>query len=142
MILAACEGRGNGEKDAKGLARAESREGSGRWGGWTGRRGDGEGWMATGRGRQGGRIWKGAMGRERWGGEQQGWEEGGSGEGGNGERGEDGKEAMGRVERGKRWGRAWGEEGARDFTDGYDGMPGWTSAIGLINGCKQIECLG
>ena len=42
------------------------------------------------------------------------------------EREEDGKGAMGRVERGKRWGRAWGEEGARDFTDLYDGMPGWT----------------
>ena len=28
--------------------------GSGRWGGWTGRRGNGEGWMAMGRGRQGG----------------------------------------------------------------------------------------
>ena len=29
-----------------------------------------------------------------------------------------------------------------DFTDGYDGMPGWTEAICLINSCKQIECLG
>ena len=28
--------------------------GSGRWGGWTGRRVDGEGWMATGRGEGGG----------------------------------------------------------------------------------------
>ena len=61
MILDACGGRGNGEKDAEGLARAESREGSGRWGGWTGRRGDGEVWMATERGRQGGGIWKEAM---------------------------------------------------------------------------------
>ena len=50
MILAAYGGRGNGEKDAEGLARAKSGEGSGRWGGWTGRRGDGEGWMATGTG--------------------------------------------------------------------------------------------
>ena len=113
MILAACEGRGNGEKDADGLARAESGEGSGRWGGWTLRRGDGEGWMATVRGRQGMRIWKGAMGRRRWEGEQQGREEGGNGEGGNGEGGEDGKGATGRGERGKRWGQAWGEEGAR-----------------------------
>ena len=32
------------------------------------------------------------------------------------------------------------EEG--DFTNGYDGMPGWTSVIGLINGWKQTECLG
>ena len=31
MILAACGGRGNGEKDAEGLARAESGEGSGKW---------------------------------------------------------------------------------------------------------------
>ena len=39
MILAACGGRGNGEKDAEGLARAESGEvgrvdrKEGRWGG-------------------------------------------------------------------------------------------------------------
>ena len=30
MILAACGGRGNGGKDAEGLARAESGKGSGR----------------------------------------------------------------------------------------------------------------
>ena len=120
MILAACEGRGNGEKDAKGLARAESGEGSGRWGGWTGRRGMGRGgWQ------QGGGDREGESGRGQWGGKD--------GEGSNRdgkrvaiERGAMGKGAMGRVERGKRWGRAWGEEGARDFTDGYDGMPGWT----------------
>ena len=61
-MIAACGGRGNGEKDAEGLARAESGEGSGKWevrtvdrkeGGW-------EGVDATGRGRQGGEIWKGA----------------------------------------------------------------------------------
>ena len=39
--------------------------------------------------------------------------------------------ATGRRERGNRWGWGGGEEGARlkrrgDFTDGYDGMPGWT----------------
>ena len=55
--------------------------GSGRWGGWTGRRGDGDRWMATGRGRQGGGIWKGVTGRGRWGGEQigtgKGWQWGG-----------------------------------------------------------------
>ena len=64
--------------------------------------------MATGRERQGGRIWK-----EQWGGED--------GEGSNrnrkrvtmGKGGEDGKGATGRGERGKRWGRAWGEELAR-----------------------------
>ena len=37
--------------------------------------------------------------------------------------------------RGRRRGKRRG-----DFTDGYDGMPGWTKAIGLINSCKQIEC--
>ena len=63
MILAACGGRGNGEKDAEVLATAESGEGSGRWGGWTGRRGDGEG--ETGRGNLEwgigeGEIWGGA----------------------------------------------------------------------------------
>ena len=31
MILAACGGRDNGEKDAEGLARAESGEGSEKW---------------------------------------------------------------------------------------------------------------
>ena len=53
MILAACGGRGNGEKYAEGLARAESGEGSGKWevGRVDMKKGDGEGWMATGRGR-------------------------------------------------------------------------------------------
>ena len=37
--------------------------GSGRWGGWTEGRGDGEWWIATGGGwRQGGGIWKGQRG--------------------------------------------------------------------------------
>ena len=56
MILAAYGGRGNGEKDAEGLARAESGEGSGKWevGRVDRKEGDGKGWMATGRGRQGG----------------------------------------------------------------------------------------
>ena len=49
MILAVCGGKGNWVKDAEGLTRAESREGSGRCRGWTGKRGDGDGWMATGR---------------------------------------------------------------------------------------------
>ena len=31
MIIAACVGRGNGDKNAEGLARAESGEGSGKW---------------------------------------------------------------------------------------------------------------
>ena len=70
MILTACGGRGNGEKDAERLARAESGERSGKWevgrvdrkeGGWGGVDSNGEG--ETGRGRQGGGIWKGAMGR-------------------------------------------------------------------------------
>ena len=66
-----------------------------------------------------------AGGQEGGGGEEQreggrwGWGEGGKGEGENGK------------EKGKMRG---------DFTDGYDGMPGWTKAIGLS--CMQIECLG
>ena len=52
MILAACGGRGNGAKDAEGLARAESGQGSGKWavgrvdmkeGGWGGVDGNGGG---------------------------------------------------------------------------------------------------
>ena len=39
--------------------------------------------------------------------------------------------------RGRRRGKRRG-----DFTDGYDGMPVCTKAIGLINSCKQIDCLG
>ena len=57
MILAACGRRGNWEKDAEGLARAESGEDNGKWevgrvdrkeGGWQGVDGNGEG--KTGRG--------------------------------------------------------------------------------------------
>ena len=69
-------GRGNGEKDAEGLAKAKSREGSGRWGGWTGRRGYGEGWMATGRGNLEGVSGEGEMGREAVG-MGRGWQWGG-----------------------------------------------------------------
>ena len=60
MILGVCGGRGNREKDAEGLARAESREGSGKWevGGREG--GQEGGGIATERWRQGGGIWKGA----------------------------------------------------------------------------------
>ena len=72
MILAACGGRGNGEKDAEGLARAESEEGSGKWrvgrvnrkeGGWGGvdSNGEGETW---------GGDREGESGRGQWGGEQ------------------------------------------------------------------------
>ena len=84
MILATCGGRGNGEKDAEGLARAESGQGSGKWevgggqegGGWEGVDGNGEG--ETGRlnlegGNGEGEMWRGAigMGREgQWGGGQ------------------------------------------------------------------------
>ena len=129
MIQAACEGRGNGKKDAEGLARAGSGEGCGRWGGWTGRREEWGGWMVTGRGRQGGRIWKGEMGRGRWGGEQQEREEGGNGEGGNEEEG--GRWEGGNKEGGKGKEVRTGMERRRgkrrgDFKDGYDGMPGWT----------------
>ena len=70
MILAACGGRGNGEKDAEGLARAESGEGSGKWEvgrvdrkelGWGGVDGNGEG--ETGRGNLEGGNGEGEMGR-------------------------------------------------------------------------------
>ena len=136
MILAACGGRGNGEKDAEGLARAESREGSGKWevgrvdrkeGGWEGMDGNGEG--ETGRlnlegGNGEGEMWRGAigMGREwQWGGGQREEE---MERGAVGKRGEDGKGATGR---GERWGRGRRRGKRRgDFTDGYDGMPGWT----------------
>ena len=74
MILAACGGRGNGGKDAEGLARAESREGSGRWGRWTGRREDREG--ETGRGNLEGGNGEGEMGRGAIG-TGRGWQWGG-----------------------------------------------------------------
>ena len=48
---------------------------------------------------------------------------------GNREGGEDGKGATGRGERGKEVGRGRGRRRSKrsgDFTDGYDGMPGWT----------------
>ena len=77
----------------------------------------------VGRGRQGGGQqggdWEGAMGRGRWKGGQWG---GGDGEGGGQKRwGWGGGEKRGGGKRG-------GERGKRrvDFTDGYDGMPGWT----------------
>ena len=71
MILAACGGKGNGDKDAEGLARAESREGSEKWemgrvdrkeGGWGGVDGNREG--ETGRGNLEGDNGEGEM---RWG---------------------------------------------------------------------------
>ena len=123
--------------------------GSGRWGGWTGRRGDGEGWMATEGWRQGGGIWKGAMGRGAIG-TGRGWQCGGGQGEEEMERGAMGKGGkMGRGQRGGGKGKEMGmgrgrRKGKRrgDFTDGYNGMPGWTQAIGFINSCKQIECLG
>ena len=74
MILAACGGRGNGEKNAEGLARAESGEGSGKWevgrvdrkkGGWGGVDGNREGGGGdregeSGRGQRGGRDGEGS----------------------------------------------------------------------------------
>ena len=103
MILAACGGRDNGEKDAEGLARAESGEGSGKWemgrvdrkeGGWGGgmategggnlEGGNGEGEMGrgaigTGRGWQ----WRGGQGEEEM-------ERGAMGKGGKMGRGQQG----------------------------------------------------
>ena len=75
MIIAACGGRGNGEKNAEGLARAESGEGSGKWevgegdrkkGGWGGVDGNREGGGGgdregeSGRGQRGGRDVEGS----------------------------------------------------------------------------------
>ena len=83
MILAACGGRGNGEKDAEGLARAEGGEGSGKWkvgrvDRETGRgnleggnRGGGDTEVESGRRQRGGGDLRGAIGTGRewqWGG--------------------------------------------------------------------------
>ena len=103
MILAACEGRGNGEKDAEGLAGTESGEGSDQWevgrvdkkeGEWGGVDGNGEG--ETGRGNLEGSNGEGEMGRGATG-TGRGWQWGRGGEmgrwqqgGGKGERGGDG----------------------------------------------------
>ena len=92
--------------------------GSGRWGGWTGRRGDGDRWMATGRGNLEGGNREGEMGRGAIG-TGKGWQWGGGQREEEMERGAMGKE-VGRG-RGRRRGKRRG-----DFTDGYDGMPGWT----------------
>ena len=140
MILDAFGGRVDGEKDAEGLARAESREGSGKLEvgrvdrkehGWGEVDGNGEG--ETGRGNlEGGngqgQMGKGAIGTGRgwqWGGGQrEEMERGAMQKGGKLRRGRWGG---GKRERGKRWGWGGGQEGARgggDFTDRYDGMPG------------------
>ena len=98
--------------------------GSGRWGGWTGRRVDGEGWMATGRGGGGdrrgnleggngeGEMGRGAIGMGRgwqWRGGQgeEEMERGAMGKGGRWEGG------TGRGGKGKEVGMGRGEEGAR-----------------------------
>ena len=105
MILAACGGRGNGEKYAEGLARAESGEGSGKWevgrkeGGWGGVDGNGEeemgkGVIGTGRGWQWGGGCEEDMERGQWG----SW--GGRWEGGK------------RIDVRRRWrGGQWGSSG-------------------------------
>ena len=125
MILAACGGRGNGEKGAEGLARAES----GEWevgrvdrkeGVWGGVDGNGEGKMGrgaigTGRGWQ----WGGGQHEEEMEREAVG-KRGGRWEGRN-RKGGKGKEVGRGRGRGRRRGKRRG-----DFTDGYDGMPGWT----------------
>ena len=112
MILAACGGRGNGEKYAEGLARAESGEGSGKWEmgrvdkkerGWGGVDGNGEG--ETGRGNL---------------------------EGGNGEW-EMGRGAIG-MGRGLQWGRGQREEemerGAMGKLGGKMGSGQWGGGKG------------
>ena len=81
----------------KGMLRNWQRPGAGRGGGRTGRRGVG-GEMA---------MWRGRLG------------------GGNGDR-EMGRGAMVRGETGKGRGRGRRSKKREDFTDEYDGMPGWT----------------
>ena len=127
MILAACGGRGNGEKDAEGLARAERGEGSGKWGGWTGRRGDGEGWISTGGGGGGDR--EGESGRGQWGGEQQGREVG------NGE----GDKVRRRWREGQ-WGR--GQQGGGKGERGGDGEGEKKAQEEEISQMDMMGCLG
>ena len=102
--------------------------------------GEVESWQGPGVGEEGE---AGRVDKKEWGGEGGNGEETGRGgwRGGN-LKGEMGRGATGRG----RW--EWGAKmigrrrGKRrgHFTDGYDGMPGWTYSIGLS--CKQIECLG
>ena len=117
MIIAACGGRGNGEKNAEGLARAESGVGSGK--SEVGRvdRKKG-GWQPGGGGggcRQGGGIWKGDNGDREMGrgaiGMGRGWQwRGGQGEE-EMERGAMGKGGkMGRGQRGGGKGERGGDE--------------------------------
>ena len=90
---------------------------------------DNRDWV-TGRGQQGGRDGKGSNGE----GETGRGRRGGGPWGQWGKRcGWEGKGWKGETGRGKR---------RVDFTDGCDEMPGWTYAIGLINGCKQINTWG
>ena len=108
--MAACGGRGNGEKNAEGLARAESGEGSGKWevgrvdrkkGGWGGVGGNREGGVETGRGNLEGGNGEGEMGRGAIG-MGRGWQwRGGQGEE-EIERGAMGK--VGKMGRGQRGG--------------------------------------
>ena len=122
MIIAACRGRGNGEKNAEGLARAESGEGSGKWevgrvdrktGGWGGVDGNRGGGVETGRGNLEGGNGEGEMGRGAIG-MGRGWQwRGGQGEeemerGAMGKGGKMGREQW-EGERGKRWGWGGGE---------------------------------
>ena len=93
-------------------ARAGSREGSGEVWRVDMKKGCGEG--ETGRGTVGkGRLGDGDKVRRRW--------RGGNGEGGEMGRGQRGGGKEVGMGRGRRRGKRRG-----DFTDGYDGMPGWT----------------
>ena len=103
--------------------------GSERWGGWTGRRGDGEGWMATGRGdrkgesRRGkreGEMGRGAIGTGR------GWQWGGGQceeEIETGAMAKGGKMGRGNREGGKRKEVGMGKGRRRGKRRGDDGMP-------------------
>ena len=62
MILAACGGRGKGERMLRGWQGPKAGREVGGVGGWTGRRGDGEGLMATGGGDREGESGRGQRG--------------------------------------------------------------------------------
>ena len=119
MILAACGGRGNGEKNAEGLAKAESGEGSGKWevgrvdrkkGGWGGVDGNREGGVETGRGNLEGGNGEGEMGRGAIG-MGRGWQW----------RGGQGEEEMERVAMGKGGKMGRGQRGGEKGERGGDG---------------------
>ena len=127
MILDGCGRRGNGEKDAEGLAKARSRErsGKGKAGRLDRKEGVDRGRQQQARGRQGGGDWKGATGT---GSNREGETGGGQRGGGDGEEqwggGKEVRMGIGRLWEGA---KRRGEEGARG---------------GGISQMDMIACLG